>query len=501
MKFISPLNRHIKNINVKNWKVELRQSEPENIGHGAQNMTRHLGHMVDGFIPRLIVLENCDCYPIRHRRGCECLEKRLENALKLSICTIFGDEERIHIKKGFEKIIQHLEQKVYISCSMATSTVTHYLYLTMQKIFNRYQIPYTTDETYSSNTNQKLSLANSNCKIHFVNYFDVLGREFENLIYLAQEELDLFIDPISKDIKHSYVLQNVSRAKSQFHVIHPGAKVMNNWMIDLLHTNRQRKQEHNNAWILYTHEIITAFLYVDLIRNGSMMLLPLPTQKFMDQDKTIELLMDGRDLIEKLKLSNKYGGDMMKSGKRNKECQHRAALKVFARSIMVLQARLIGTSKEHEGVRFDPLYNFTDHSEVNHYLNEIKIQEYEIFLKCGQCLLELDSVNEAFLIFKFLTEDFPGDSKQLDLLQETIDRILDPRLIRGLENKYQQLKGDAMAWEAAQAKDCPNAFIIEKGPFILSNMKKHYIESIIKPYSGYKEEWYQCHFGFEINDL
>jgi hypothetical protein len=236
------------------------------------------------------------------------------------------------------------------------------------------------------------------------------------------------------------------------------------------------------------------------------MLLPLPTQKFMDQDNTIDLLMDGRDLIEKLKFANKYGGDMMKSGKRNKDCQHSfckfsGSLKVFARSIMILQARLIGTSKEHEGIRFDPLYNFTDHGEVNRYLNKIKIQEYELLLKCGQCLLELDNVNEAFPIFKFLTEDFPKNSKPLDLLQETKDRISDIRVICALENKYKKLKGDAIGWEAAQAKDNPNSIIIEKSPFILSNMKKHYIESIIKPYSGYKEEWYQSHFGFEISDL
>ena len=61
------------------------------------------------------------------------------------------------------------------------------------------------------------------------------------------------------------------------------------------------------------------------------MLLPLPSQKCMDQDKTIDLLMDGRSLIEKLKVSNKKGDDIIKSGKLNKELQHRAALKVFSK--------------------------------------------------------------------------------------------------------------------------------------------------------------------------
>ena len=63
-------------------------------------------------IPRLIILEKCNCSTVQDTGNCNCLESRMEAALKQSISTMFGFETRQNLKK----IVQMLETRVYISC-------------------------------------------------------------------------------------------------------------------------------------------------------------------------------------------------------------------------------------------------------------------------------------------------------------------------------------------------------------------------------------------------
>ena len=48
-------------------------------------------------------------------------------------------------------------------------------------------------------------------------------------------------------------------------------------------------------------------MLINLIREGSILLLPLPMQKGLDEESGIKMLMDGRNLIEKLKRINEMG--------------------------------------------------------------------------------------------------------------------------------------------------------------------------------------------------
>jgi hypothetical protein len=65
-------------------------------------------------------------------------------------------------------------------------------------------------------------------------------------------------------------------------------------------------------WIYYNHEIIDRFMLVDIIKTGSLLLLPLPSQKSFDKGDAIRQLLERTRLDGKLQHIREQGNTIIK---------------------------------------------------------------------------------------------------------------------------------------------------------------------------------------------
>merc|ERR1719242_1673902 len=93
-------------------------------------------------------------------------------------------------------------------------------------------------------------------------------------------------------------------------------------------------------WFHYNREIVSKFLLADAIRRGSLVLLPLPSQKYFDKEDAANQLLEGSKLNEKLKQIREKGKIVI--GKHKGTEGYRVALRIFVNGLVICQRRLTG---------------------------------------------------------------------------------------------------------------------------------------------------------------
>ena len=372
------------------------------------------GHVVDGLPPRLIILEQCRCVftSTNEFSQCLCLPERCEAALRHCIAYMFD----LNSELALPEMVKMLDETLHISLMYdAFPGTIGSIFKSVLKILENYKLAYALPDNaiefmgYSSKSKfqYRHSKSPSHCRIWIVINNSVLGKEFTNLIYFDNENNYSFINPYTKDLRDLYILNNVSRAKCKLAIITVTGKEYDRGRVDQLRktniSNHSPNQyEPRRHWFFYSREIIYKFMLVDTIKKGSLLLLPLPSQKCFNKRDAIRLLQKGAQLDEKLRQIKEQGNTIIQ--KREGTEKYQLALRIFVKGLVICQRRLTG---DYPFSIFDPLNHLGDHEEANNYLNAIKEEELKLLLNCGVCLIYTNLTKEAYLLFQFLVKNNP----------------------------------------------------------------------------------------------
>ena len=478
---------------------------------------------------------------------CTCIPSRLEESLTHALSIMFDLPGTLSLKE----MCLRLNANVHISLeNRATIEIGKYekwgrFDYAIQDIMQRHKIPHST-QSLSSNKEVKNTTMLSQCRIHIVNRSTVLGMEVENMILIVEPSF-VTINPVTKDIYQSVILDNVSRVKGQLVIIAAGGKERNRLKCNMCRRDKRNEDVRSwNKWVKYNYETVNHFIIPHLLREGTIALSPLPSQNhFLDKEEAIRMLtMNGSSLLEKLKALNEEGEKVMKSRSTigNNVDNYRNALKQFVKAIVILQRRLIGATFS----RFDPLYNFGEQEEdVNKYLVRVKLEETKLFINCAICLLELNLAEKAFEVLKFVNTDFENTKNNFLFLDhdagETVKKMLQeakdkfensPKLkklgalfvlkvksslssslvkeqinVKKLDKNMQDydMEDIFLPGSLSPLAKLPESVLIPesvKESFTLSNRKKEIVLQILRPCSEFSQEWdLGDENGFEACDM
>ena len=468
------------------------------------------------------------------------MKSRVELALENSIRDMFKYESKYSLSDMCEK----LPSKIHISLMNGSHEAQEgdpigCVRNVLRKKGILYHIDHPTPDEYKNPVS---------CKIHLVQAPFILGREFDNLIYFSCPSFDVFyLNQFSNDLNNLMLLRNVSRAKCNLHIITPGEKETNRLRLKYLseqnnsyinYDDSKAVYDPEDQWRIYLFSVINRFVFINLLRDGALTLLPLPNQDFniaMD-------LLKGGCLIEKLKCIKDTGANIIAGPSKTK---FEDAFKVYAKGIILIHRRLIG---DYTWLRFDPLYDMVECTEVSRYMNEVKIYLNKLLINCGICLMSMGDENtgNAMVIFQFAKEDdtqgaencwfqlakifynFPdypacinalrkclelnhGKQNALKLLGKAnrmiskSEKNSDSMYLSGIyEKRYNDMKEKfRKIVEHAISNDPENFIVHKKENFIMSNCRLQIMNSILKQLSGFKKrEWkleHEC--GLEYEDM
>ena len=511
------------------------------------------GHFVEGFPPHLVILEQCRCVfkSICDLSQCQCLLKRCEAALRHCLATMFD----LDSKFSLSEMVKMLDEPIHISVTRPDWPGS--MYRAIIEILKNNNVLYAMlngsieDTSFSSKFKAEIRpKLLSNCRVFIISDEMVLGKEFTNLIYFNIAGRDTEINPYTKDLKGSIMLSNVSRAKCKLIVINLTGKECNRHWVTIARNGNIPPNYHPNQynahshWIFYHREIISKFLLIDTIKKGSILLLPLPSQKHFDKKHAMQQLLEGL-VDERMRYFREQGNDAILKHKGIEK--YRSALKLFVNGLVICQRRLTG---DYPWNIFDPLNTFGEHDEANKYLISIKEEEFKLLLNSGICLIHMNLIKRAHLLFQFLTKNYPksdnaifyhakclyemGDYMQcieclhkclqLNEYKESATKLLG-RAQRKLKDHDSKISSDDLT---KVEREC-HRFLVHENERAMSNKRQYntlneimqpnnqdsdissvislnvkieIINGILKPISGFNEEWkLKNEFGFEYEDL
>ena len=384
------------------------------------------GHLVEGVIPRLLIIKQCFCKSavkidksqtllLQFHSGnfCKCSSIRIEEVLQMSISTMFD--------------LQHVDNLVGI-CRNLDSDV--HIILNMQEIdfwasiFRNNKIPH----SILSRTRSKqfyFSKKAEDCKIHLVNKEGVLGQEFNNVIYVASNVHLGLSNTKTGDIFDCSLLQCISRAKTQLHIItYNGLDMSRFWDCHKrmricnarIHKNigdleRFHREEKLTAYFSYRFETLGLFLFPHLLQEGLLTFLPCKQQTTYGLAEVTNLLQTGRNLFDK-------ANHIFSEGEKfYKETMYREAFLLYQEAATILLTRigsraLSGVSLM-AGVRSWLMLNnqysdpFKDEyiencedEEIRQYLQKLKILDRCLSQRIASSLFCLRKIEGALIMFE-----------------------------------------------------------------------------------------------------
>ena len=483
--------------NMKYIKKDIPNTVQTKFAKSSYSLPKHWHH-VSGTQPRLIILSSCSCESkVQFTQKCDCFDARIEAALKQSLIQMWDLDEKQCMKDVFDMVPSNVTISLRITSK--GKVIDH----SLKHILEKDKVPHVID-TADGKEILEFSKEYQDCKIRLIDSDTVLGKEYDNLIYLIDAlYAPVRINPVTKDINKDNLLDNCSRARSQIHIITPGGREMNRirlrynpedwWNIYWA----ENSLNEPGQWSAFGYEVIDAFMLVHLLQNGFLLFLPQPDQQGGKQE-AIQLLREGRDLEAKLKKLNRIGE------KANRDNKSLAALGFFINGLKILQRRLTG---DCPATRFDPLRHLGNNNYVNSYLKKIEYQEFKLLMNCGLTLQKLDTEGndlDACILFHFLVEFMSQDedkrsandkrAKEIQDMSNELNEVLNEVKLEH-NDTYDKSKSEFDNWKKRirdQAdgtinRDPDGGWNLDYDNFVYTIFKKAIINELPIPLSGYNE--------------